>query len=189
MRKNYHKENLRNSILALTITIIKKEGYQSVSTRKIANHLDVSPTAIYRHYNSLEELFTQAIVSVSHEFTNLLKNSLKECQFSTIEEITTVGVCFVNYATEYKNEFEFLFLSNYSLKNISLSHMSEYPLITFMDSIINKAIKENNFKCNKEILFNQLWCFIFGYAVLVSKRQIELNEELIDTTVKSFFTR
>ncbi|MGX7013585.1 TetR/AcrR family transcriptional regulator [Vagococcus silagei] len=189
MKNNYHKENLKENILILTVKIIKEEGYQSVSVRKIANHLDVSPTAIYRHYNSLEELFTQAIVSVSHEFTNLLKTSLKGCQISPTQEIATVGVCFVNYATTSKNEFDFLFLSNYSLKNVSLNHKSDYPLILFMDSIINQAIKENNFKYSKEILFNQLWCFIFGYAVLVSKKQIELNEELIDATVKSFLTR
>lgn len=184
--KTYHKDNLKIKILDYAIKCIKNKGYKSVSIRKIATVLDVSPTAIYRHYANLEDLLRESVVLMSQEFVDYLKIAGENEKLETsVKEIEVIGYHFVNYAVVFKNEFEFLFLSEYSLKRVSLEKDKEYPLISLMDLIIEKVIKVNNLNINKNILFNQLWCFIFGYAVLVSKDEIKLERQLINFTVKN----
>lgn len=176
---NYHKLNLKEEILTCTIQMISAEGYQSVSVRKIAKRLGVSPTSIYRHYNNLEDLFKQALIYFGKQLSTFLVYKEEESPERNLE---LMGIRFIEFATIHKNEFEFLFLSDYSFKKISLIDHKELPLISVMTFTIKKI---NNIK-NQQILFNQLWSFILGYAILVTKQELDYSEELIQKTVQNF---
>jgi AcrR family transcriptional regulator len=55
-RRQREKTNLRREILAAARELIAKEGYESVSMRKIAERIEYSPTTIYLYFRDKEEL-------------------------------------------------------------------------------------------------------------------------------------
>lgn len=190
INQNYHKENLKDQILNLTIQVIKTENYQAVSVRRLAKELNVSPTAIYRHYDNLDNLYQQVAEIFSYEFTKYLLTQYDQKQLSSpMEELETLGYHFVKYATAAKNEFEFLFLSEHSLKDVSLATAKDVPLIKLMASVIERMNQSAAGRLDQELLFKQIWCFIFGYAVLVSQHELTLDHHLIQATIKSLITK
>jgi AcrR family transcriptional regulator len=54
----------RDAVIAATLSIIDSEGIESVTMRRIATALGVSPMAAYRHVSSKEELLRLAAASV-----------------------------------------------------------------------------------------------------------------------------
>ncbi len=58
-RREREKAALRQEILAAARELFAKEGYESVSMRKIAERIEYSPTTIYLYFRDKEELIRQ----------------------------------------------------------------------------------------------------------------------------------
>ena len=56
-RKVRARERLRARILAAAERLFLREGYENVSMRQIAKHIDYSPATIYNHFKDKSELF------------------------------------------------------------------------------------------------------------------------------------
>ena len=58
-RRERHKEELRHQILDAAGQLFAKEGYESVSMRKIAQKIEYSPTTIYLYFKDKNELLQE----------------------------------------------------------------------------------------------------------------------------------
>ncbi len=54
-------KNMRERILKLSIELYLQSGLRGISMRKIASRLGVSATAIYRHYENIQDLICRLI--------------------------------------------------------------------------------------------------------------------------------
>ncbi|KAA0992811.1 TetR/AcrR family transcriptional regulator [Dyadobacter aurulentus] len=55
-RKIRQKENMRTNILAVALRLVKEEGWQSLSIRKIADAIEYSVPVIYDHFANKEDI-------------------------------------------------------------------------------------------------------------------------------------
>jgi AcrR family transcriptional regulator len=62
-RKLREKETVRNSILEAAKNIAAKEGWQSVTIRKIADAIEYTPPIVYEHFENKEDLIRELIYS------------------------------------------------------------------------------------------------------------------------------
>ncbi|MBC2140566.1 TetR/AcrR family transcriptional regulator [Listeria innocua] len=184
-KKAYHKKNLKEKILETTITLVEKEGFQNVSTRKIAKELGISSTAIYRHYQSLEDLFSKVIIRLSTILAKKLNQNINE-KFSAKSCLEKVGIDFVHFSMEKTHFFNLLFLSPYSPKRIfeSETTLIEFPTISLFLQLVNRMIKENKLAIEPPLLFVQLWSFILGYSMLVREGNILFEQSVIQHTIQ-----
>lgn len=56
-RRARHKTSLRRQILDAARELFARDGYDAVSMRKLAEHIEYSPTAIYLHFEDKDDLF------------------------------------------------------------------------------------------------------------------------------------
>ncbi|HBC0574111.1 TPA: TetR/AcrR family transcriptional regulator [Listeria monocytogenes] len=184
-KKAYHKKNLKEKILETTITLVEKEGFQNVSTRKIAKELGISSTAIYRHYPSLEDLFSKVIIRLSTILAKKLNQNINE-KFSAKSCLEKVGIDFVHFSMEKTHFFNLLFLSPYSPKRIfeSETTLIEFPTISLFLQLVNRMIKENKLAIEPPLLFVQLWSFILGYSMLVREGNVLFEQSVIQHTIQ-----
>ncbi|EHD1589144.1 TetR/AcrR family transcriptional regulator [Listeria monocytogenes] len=184
-KKAYHKKNLKEKILETTITLVEKEGFQNVSTRKIAKELGISSTAIYRHYPSLEDLFSKVIIRLSTILAKKLNQNINE-KFSAKSCLEKVGIDFVHFSMEKTHFFNLLFLSPYSPKRIfeSETTLIEFPTISLFLQLVNRMIKENKLAIEPPSLFVQLWSFILGYSMLVREGNVLFEQSVIQHTIQ-----
>ncbi|WP_160132324.1 TetR/AcrR family transcriptional regulator [Listeria monocytogenes] len=184
-KKAYHKKNLKEKILETTIALVEKEGFQNVSTRKIAKELGISSTAIYRHYQSLEDLFSKVIIRLSTMLAKKLNQNINE-KFSAKSCLEKVGIDFVHFSMEKTHFFNLLFLSPYSPKRIfeSETTLIEFPTISLFLQLVNRMIKENKLAIEPPLLFVQLWSFILGYSMLVREGNVLFEQSVIQHTIQ-----
>jgi AcrR family transcriptional regulator len=60
-RKIREKEELKNSILNAARKIAAKEGWQSVTIRRIAEEIEYTPPVVYEYFDSKEDLFKELV--------------------------------------------------------------------------------------------------------------------------------
>src|ERR1700722_5227439 len=71
-----HKNPLRTAILAPTLHIVEKEGYQAVAIRRIASAIDYSVPTIYEFFDNKEMLFRE----LKKEWLQKMLNALQKIQ-------------------------------------------------------------------------------------------------------------
>jgi len=60
-RKQREKELVRQSILDAAIKIANREGWNSVTIRKIADEIEYTPPIVYEHFQGKENLFKELV--------------------------------------------------------------------------------------------------------------------------------
>lgn len=64
---DYHHGDLRASAIAAGREMIKKGGINALGLRKVAERLQVSPAALYRHFEDVEALQAEICAEVRQE--------------------------------------------------------------------------------------------------------------------------
>ena len=56
-----HKDDTRSRLIAATLTVVRREGYQGTTTRAVATEAGVAEGTIYRHFSNKRELCMAAV--------------------------------------------------------------------------------------------------------------------------------
>lgn len=77
----------KDEILKATLEIIFKQGYHSLTIRSIARKINISEAAVYRHFESKEEILSEICnpIFTQNPFWN--KNILKKDSFELLQQI------------------------------------------------------------------------------------------------------
>src|SRR5438105_15317354 len=74
-RRARQKQLLRQQILDAARALLVREGYDSLSMRRVAERIDYSPTAIYLHFKDKQELVfslcEESFAKLVHELETL----------------------------------------------------------------------------------------------------------------------
>ena len=91
MKDQYHHGNLKRDLIENAIQIISEYGFEQLSLRNIAKQCGVSHNAVYRHFESKEQLIDTCRNYVTDLLTEYLRNVVKE--FIRIVSIPTDLCC------------------------------------------------------------------------------------------------
>ena len=100
---------LPSLILASARDLYLEKGLRGFSMRHLAGKLDVSPTALYRHYRNKEELIHKVIEEAVKVFSTYLFTSLAG---RTPEDRFRLGSeAYLDFALEQKKYYEVIFMA------------------------------------------------------------------------------
>lgn len=97
LKKHYHHGDLTTSLLNAAALIIKEQGVESLSMRKLADTVGVSRTAPYHHFKDKNALLCALAEAGFHEQEQRLLSLLKNSQWST----QTARNAFNEYVSSY----------------------------------------------------------------------------------------
>ncbi len=109
-RREKQKENLRQEILNAASELFAKDGYESVSMRKIAEKIEYSPTTIYLYFKDKNDLLNQIC---EETFANLIKDWQK-IENKTDDPLTGLSKAmraYVEFGLKYPNHYEVTFIN------------------------------------------------------------------------------
>lgn len=177
------KESItKQMIIDGAFELLKKEGVESVTARKLAAHIGCSTQPIFRVYENmdelLKELFERARVYYE-DFCNGNKNS-----YDT--PFVSLGVNYIRFAKQEQNLFKLLFLSGN--KDHTL-----YELINGKENaFVMKEIKKipNLNMDNVELIFTKVFIFMHGMAGMTITGEFDLSdkeaEDMLKDAIKGF---
>lgn len=96
-------------IIAAACDIYLQEGYNGMSMRKVAKKAEISPTAIYRHFENKEALHHQVLREGFRTFDSYLQPALEGR--TSLERLDLAAERFFAFATEQNKYYEILFLT------------------------------------------------------------------------------
>lgn len=177
------KESItKQMIIDGAFELLKKEGVEAVTARKLAAHIGCSTQPIFRVYENMDELLTELFERARayyEDFCNSNKNN-----YDT--PFVSLGINYIRFAKQEQNLFKLLFLSGN--KNHTL-----YELINGKENaFVMKEIKKipNLNMDNVELIFTKVFIFMHGMAGMTITGEFDLSdkeaEDMLKDAIKGF---
>ena len=107
-RKEREQEDLRQKILDAASEMFAKDGYESVSMRKIADKIEYSPTTIYLYFKDKNDLLNQIC---EETFGKLIKNwqKIENKNDDPLTGLSKAMNAYVEFGLKYPNHYDVTF--------------------------------------------------------------------------------
>jgi AcrR family transcriptional regulator len=108
-RRERDRAELREKILDAARELFAEYGYEGVSMRKIAQHIEYSPTSIYLHFADKETLFRELCYSdfqlLSREFAVMAETK------SPAVRLRQIGEAYVRFGASHPFHYRMMFMT------------------------------------------------------------------------------
>lgn len=91
------------------LKVCEEVGPECITARRIASVMDLSPMALYRHFESMEHLLVLAWNEAFIAFRNLLQSKVAQANRTSLEEFRETMTAYVEFGVEHPNLFRFMF--------------------------------------------------------------------------------
>jgi len=116
-RKERHKEELKKEILQAAMALFKKNGYEAISIRNIAEKIEYSPATVYLYYKDKNEIihalhregflmlidYFRVLASVDHPF----------------ERLKAMGRAYIQFALQNPDVYDLIFVMKEPIEHVS----------------------------------------------------------------------
>lgn len=164
------KETVTKTILLdAAFAMLKEEGIEQVTARKLAAKANCSTQPIFRIYTNMEELYADLFAKACDSFHEYYVGFPK----TTVVPFVNLGLAYILYAQKNPNVFKFLFISNERYGR------SLYDLINGDTANVSKEIQSAKSQGAQDAqgLFMRMWMFIHGAACMSLTGDYDLTED------------
>jgi AcrR family transcriptional regulator len=170
-RQERQKEMLRQEILDAARDLFIKEGYESVSMRKIAEKIEYSPTTIYLYFKDKADLFNQLC---EESFAKLVKTfeELGEDLSNPIAALNKCGRAYIEFGLKNPNHYRVTFMLNLGSDAAKKKHLQEDSMgaksFGYLRMIVGECVRQNKFReVDVETTSQALWSGVHGVTSLL----------------------
>jgi AcrR family transcriptional regulator len=178
----YHHGDLKESAVSAGLRIIQSKGLHALGIRKVAERLNVSPAALYRHFEDIEELRIEISTEVSKQLATQMASRRDKVPESSDKKVLAlsrfkaIGEAYIDYARQEPKLFEIAF---YCLSNPELmdpENLDDQSWSILQESI-NELVAVKLIEKEKVADFSKFaWSAVHGLAILVSQGFIQESE-------------
>lgn len=178
--KSYHHGDLRRTLIERGIEMIKQDGEEALSLRKVAASCGVSNAAPYAHFKNKKEFLAAIQKHIMCLFTLSLEEAYEKYK-DTDALLLMMGKAYVLFF--YQNPFYYDFL--FSRKNVtvnlsreSLNELDDSPLALLKKAAISAFQKED---LPEEQIQNKviaMWALVHGLTALIIMPNVEYDSRL-----------
>jgi AcrR family transcriptional regulator len=189
-RKEREREEMRDLIINAAGEIIKKEGTESLSIRKIAARIEYSPAIIYHYFKDKDEI-VNSLLKTSYQKITRIMSSVQVSSDSPEQKLEEMFRNYINWALEMPDEYMAIMLS-------SSPAIIEHTSVLFKGASFKRPAIGIFFQCLKEIYKNLddalieltaqvLWTATFGLIIrLITEKDLDMDQRkmLIEHQIK-----
>ncbi|WP_444645270.1 TetR/AcrR family transcriptional regulator [Caproiciproducens sp. R1] len=171
----------KEAILNAAISIVRKEGMESVNARSIASALNCSTKPLFRIYENMDALKQDVIIQL-----NIYYNTFMEARMSDDNRLLSQGIAYIEFARQEKNIFNILFMN----KTCAGKSIEEILDADWNQRSITNAKKITGLSLeNARSLFRDVWLYSHGIATQIVSDDINLPHEEVISLMKNAFRR
>ena len=178
MKDSYHHGNLKSELIETSIGIISEEGFEHLSLRNISSKCGVSHNAIYRHFDSKEQLIEACRNYVTECMMSQLERTVSDTELSSADALTKLSHTYISFYQAHPTYYSFLY-RNSSVKLIFTldENKDNYPPLEFFRRAYCAYGKEKKWD-NAETLthLTRLWSLLHGLTALVISQNVEWDK-------------
>lgn len=169
----------REHLFETAFQMLREEGIENVTARKLAAKAGCSTQPIFRLYSNMEELWQELF----DEGVAFFEEYYSKARLYDFTPFVNLGITYIKFATEEKNLFQMLFLTE------NRYGKSLYEILNGkMGAVGREFIKaQNEGSRSPEDLFMKMWIFIHGCAGMTITGDYDLNLEDTIELLKSAY--
>jgi len=165
IRNSLSREEIRD----VSLLILKEEGLEGLSMRKIANRLGCSVASPYSYYESQIDLVQDLIRVGEDELLSMLKAGVANLEHSSaFEKLAAIARAYFSFATNNKELHKVMFVTDYGGV-----HRKAFPQLPksyrFFLETIRKGFDSGEFPYPKNeypAIARLMWSWMYGVIVL-----------------------
>jgi len=181
------KEETRLNILDAALDIVKEEGWNSLSMRKIADKIEYTAPIIYEYFANKEgillELTRKGYIILAGEVRTALSK-----HDNSADQLEAMWIAYWNFAFKYKELYQLMYGVDMNCcelkKSMPESAMVDDLIYDVIEELIDVDNRSEDFVCRKYYTF---WSIIHGLISinLVNKgRNEEMNQRILKDAIK-----
>ncbi len=176
---DYHHGDLRHSAVIAARNLISSRGIHSLGLRKVSTNVGVSPAALYRHFENLEQLRADVAAQIRSEIADLMiakrdrvPKSSSAKKFA-IERFEALGRGYVEYAKKNPRLFEIAFIPCEAEATWDSEDRAWQVLQESVAELESAGLLDRR---TKEIAPMMAWSSVHGLATLIAQEAIPAGE-------------
>jgi AcrR family transcriptional regulator len=175
-RRLRQKDEVRSSILATAWQVVKKEGWQSLSIRKIADAIEYSVPVIYDHFENKDAI----LLEFGKQGFDLLVKKMelaKKKSEDPSEQLYAIADAYWNFALKNQEYYQLMFGLGISCEMEKCVPERSVFRKLVMEPIETILKQNNNTGVNSCLKYHTFWSIIHG---LISIKLVNNNPEISD---------
>lgn len=166
----------KDDIINISFFIVRNEGIDNLSARRIAKELNCSVQPIFFNFSNMDDLKKAILIKGCNYFYEFVSKLFDK----DIPPYKQVGINYIKFAKEEPNLFKLLFMSGNDLSIID--NNKSFDVIKHY---IEKSLSLSDFDIDS-FHFN-MWIFTQGLATLVLNGTLKLTDEQISSLLTNEF--
>ncbi|MCD1259871.1 TetR/AcrR family transcriptional regulator [Paenibacillus athensensis] len=112
-RRKHESESVRQQIVEVALELFLTQGYESVSMRKIAQHIQYSPTTIYNYFQDKQDVLFHLLKRGYGIFLDaLLANTQAYANEPFLVQFRTTLHAYIRFGREHPDYYKLIFIHN-----------------------------------------------------------------------------
>lgn len=150
--------------------LLREQGVEMLTARKLASHIGCSTQPIFRVYNGMDDLASEMFSRASEYYEDYCVN------FESTSPVPFVdlALCYISFAKQEVNLFRLLFMTKHN------EDVTMYSLLNGKNNafVIKQLRRIPNLDMNDaEEIFMKIFVFMHGMACMVTNGEFDLSEE------------
>ena len=114
-KRGYHHGNLRKALTEAALRLIEVKGPTGFTLSEAAKLADVTPAAVYRHFDGREDLIAEAARKGYEIFADVMQYAYESGQPSALASFEATGRAYLAFARKYPGHYIAMFESGISI--------------------------------------------------------------------------
>jgi AcrR family transcriptional regulator len=166
-RRQEHREEMKAEMREAARAIFVREGYQSLSMRKLAAGIGYSPAAIYLYFTSKEDLFHSLVEESFSRLNDSLAGLADEPRTNPIEQLKRGLKLYVRWGCTHPNDYQIAFL----LPDPSSGPYKTHQAFDVLRLMVGACLPEQGVRGeNAETASQSIWAAVHGITSLLIQR-------------------
>lgn len=173
----------QKEIVNAAFKITRKEGFEQITSRKLAAAAGCSTQPIFRIYENMDALKKDVYDKAAEYYQEYYGEFEKTHDVPFVD----LGLAYIGFAQKYPHLFRLLFISEQGPDSVSM-----YDLVNGAGENVVKEINKAQAKGakNAQQLFMQMWIFIHGAGCMAVTGDYDLDEaasvSMLESAYKAF---
>lgn len=182
-RKARQKAELRKKILKSARNLARKQGWESVTTRKIAKKVEYSTTVIYEHFGNKDEL----LLLLREEGFERIQQAVEKVLDPSLppkKQLIAAGMASWKFAQEKPEYYHVMF----NLGGINCHSPTPSEGLKKAAAVVYRILSQAGV-ANSESTFMHWWALVHGFIALDMNGQMPFDSEKMEQLLRESLER
>ncbi len=167
-RRERERAATRARILDAARELFVTEGYDAVTMRRIADRIEYTAAALYRHFPDKQALLDAVVEADFRTFADALRAMAGE-EADPVERIRLAGRAYVDFAVRYPSHYRLLFMTPRPARPETAAGEAGRDAYLILRRAVEAALAAGRFRpdlTDVGVVTHALWAAVHGVAAL-----------------------